>query len=75
VKWIADYCGTSIEMLQKHYGKWMQGDVVQLALLAGEVVSPTPASDRDGVPISGARAGKNGTIRDRDRIQKIAEKR
>jgi integrase len=35
LKWLADYCGTSIEMIERHYGRYMHGDESQLALLAG----------------------------------------
>ena len=27
IKWIADYCGTSPDMIQKHYGKYIRNDV------------------------------------------------
>ena len=33
LKWLADYCGTSIEMIEAHYGLYMHGDSGQLALL------------------------------------------
>src|SRR5262250_420454 len=26
VKWLADYCGTSMAMIEKHYGKYLGGD-------------------------------------------------
>src|SRR5262245_1581784 len=32
-KWVAKYCGTSLEMLDKHYGRWMDDDRGQLELL------------------------------------------
>lgn len=63
VKWVGTYCGTSLAMIEKHYSAWLEGDANQLALLAG---------DRDGVPISGVKAGKIGTKRDRRQAQKIA---
>jgi hypothetical protein len=28
-----DYCGTSVEMIERHYGRFMQADAGQLALL------------------------------------------
>jgi integrase len=37
LKWLADYCGTSIEMIERHYGRYMHGDTSQLALLAGTI--------------------------------------
>jgi putative DNA primase/helicase len=33
LKWLAGYCGTSIEMIEKHYAKWLGADDDQLALL------------------------------------------
>jgi integrase len=33
-KWVAKYCGTSLEMLDKHYGRWMDDDQGHLDLLA-----------------------------------------
>jgi integrase len=35
LKWLADYCGTSVDMIERHYGRYMHGDTGQLALLAG----------------------------------------
>jgi integrase len=36
LKWLAEYCGTSVEMIEKHYGRFMQTHAVtQLALLIG----------------------------------------
>jgi hypothetical protein len=26
IKWLADYCGTSVAMIEKHYGKYFGGD-------------------------------------------------
>jgi hypothetical protein len=37
-KWIADYCGTSVAMIEKHYGKYIRSDAAeQLARLTGTV--------------------------------------
>ncbi len=27
IKWLAEYCGTSMAMIEKHYGKYIRGDV------------------------------------------------
>jgi len=35
-KWVAKCCGTSLEMLDRHYGRWMGDDAGQLALLADD---------------------------------------
>jgi len=43
IKWLADYCGTSIAMIEKHYWKYIQSDIdepcprfrVQTETLAG----------------------------------------
>jgi integrase len=34
LKWVARYCGTSVEMVDEHYGKWLGDDGGQLAILA-----------------------------------------
>ena len=26
IKWLADYCGTSVAVIEKHYGKYLGGD-------------------------------------------------
>jgi integrase len=26
IKWLADYCGTSVAMIEKHYGKYIRDD-------------------------------------------------
>jgi integrase len=39
-KWVAEYTGTSLEMIERHYGKYMNGDESQLALLG----TPTAAT-------------------------------
>jgi integrase len=36
IKWLADYCGTSVAMIEKHYGKYIRNDAdEQLARLIG----------------------------------------
>ena len=36
IKWLADYCGTSPNMIQKHYGRYIRNDVdEQLARILG----------------------------------------
>jgi hypothetical protein len=36
LKWLADYCGTSVAMIEQHYGRFAAGQAeAQLALLAG----------------------------------------
>jgi integrase len=36
IKWLAEYCGTSVAMIEKHYGKYLGGDSEeQLSLLFG----------------------------------------
>ena len=46
LKWLADYCGTSVEMIERHYAKWLGGDDgVQLAkMLDDETASRADAS-------------------------------
>jgi hypothetical protein len=36
IKWLAEYCGTSVAMIEKHYGKYLGGDTdEQLERLIG----------------------------------------
>jgi len=69
IKWLAEYCGTSVAMIERHYGRYLRGDsAAQLGLLD---VKP----DRDSVPISGVEGGKTGPFRDSGTRRKIAKKR
>jgi hypothetical protein len=47
IKWLAEYCGTSVAMIAKHYGKYIGGDVdEQFSRLLGaktETLTETPA--------------------------------
>ena len=67
LKWVAEYCGTSVEMIERHYGRYMHGDAAQLALLAPGVARQPQAAQklslrgREGETSGetfGARAGK-----------------
>src|SRR5205823_12874290 len=40
LKWVARYCGTSVEMIDEHYGKWLGDDGGQLAILATRPTRP-----------------------------------
>jgi integrase len=46
LKWIADYCGTSVEMIERPYGKFLHDDTGQLALLSGPRESPCSRNRR-----------------------------
>jgi integrase len=36
IKWLADYCGTSVAMIEKHYGKYIRNDAdEQLSRIIG----------------------------------------
>ncbi len=39
-KWLADYCGTSVAMIEKHYGKYTNDSVEQLSRFLGPKVKP-----------------------------------
>jgi integrase len=52
IKWLADYCGTPVEMIERHYARWLHDDGSQLALLE----APKPA----------ARAASGGRREDRN---------
>jgi hypothetical protein len=43
LEWIADYCGTSVEMIERHYGRYVHGDDGQLALLSTVPSEPARA--------------------------------
>lgn len=48
IKWLAEYTGTSVAMIEKHYGKYIRNDAAeQLARLAGTVTQTvTPHQER-----------------------------
>jgi hypothetical protein len=48
VKWLADYCGTSLEMIERHYSARLSGDPAHLAPLAD-------ASNRQRKALAGTR--------------------
>ena len=69
IKWLAEYCGTSVDMIERHYGRYIRGDAVaQLALLE--------ASRKDGepFPILGAKPGRSRVVSGSRRSSKIARK-
>jgi len=55
IKWVAEYVGTSVEMIERHYGRYLGADTAsQLALLDGEGrESPRRAEHRDSSRNSG----------------------
>jgi integrase len=59
LKWLADYCGTSVEMIERHYGRFMHSDAGQLAMLgpvrAAEPVAVRAVAGRRGPSGPGAR--------------------
>jgi integrase len=58
LKWLADYCGTSVDMIERHYGRYMHGDTGQLALLAGS--SPQSIDMTPSAVVEGARDASFG---------------
>jgi len=49
LKWLADYCGTSVAMIEKHYGRFLaDGDDHQLQLLGGAETEPNRGRSRRG---------------------------
>jgi integrase len=55
LKWLADYCGTSVAMIEKHYGRWMHSDDAQLAILtAAEPRGATGKTPRRGRKVDAA---------------------
>jgi hypothetical protein len=47
-KWVAKYCGTSLEMLDKHYGDWMGDDHGELERLSPSVAKPDRGGTKPG---------------------------
>ena len=76
IRWLAEYCGTSVAMIEKHYGKYLGGDSEeQLNRLLGaesETLSETfgtPETQKQDQPEEIIKEGENGPtwIRTRDR--------
>jgi integrase len=41
IKWLAEYCGTSVAMIEEHYARYVRNDAAeQLSKLAGTVTQP-----------------------------------
>jgi len=41
IKWLAEYCGTSVAMIERHYGRYVRSDgAEQLAKMLGTVTQP-----------------------------------
>src|SRR5262249_37486964 len=64
-KWVAKYCGTSLEMLDKHYSRWMDDDRGQLELLTARapntgrrVPKPGPKPGPRRIAAASTRSGK-----------------
>lgn len=54
IKWLAEYCGTSVATIERHYGKYVKSNAAeQLERLAG-TVTPTVTQD----PVKQVAAGK-----------------
>jgi len=46
IKKVADYCGTSVEMIERHYADWMEPETAaELAALGGNAMSATPCAE------------------------------
>ncbi len=56
LKWLADYCGTSVEMIERHYGRFMNADSGQLAILAGRGGSGGPSGERQPMAATAGRS-------------------
>lgn len=66
--WIADYCGTSGEMIERHYGRYLRDDTpAQLAKLTGNLAGTLPKPSRQAVKMVGGIASGGGEIRTRCR--------
>jgi integrase len=65
IKWLADYCGTSVAMIEKHYGKYIRNNSEeQLSRLLGvksATLSATLASQREDKQAQVAGVTKEGS--------------
>ena len=51
IKWLADYCGTSIAMIEKHYGKYVASDIdEQFSRLLGAKTGTFAGTFSDDAP-------------------------
>jgi len=82
IKWLAVYCGTSVAMIEKHYGKYIRGNVDEqfhrllgvkpetltefFSVAVGDRKSETALTNDDGVRIRQANIGGPTWIRTRD---------
>ncbi len=71
IKWLAEYCGTSVAMIEKHYGRYTRNDEEeQLGRLLGvETVTPSEksrATGTQGLDNSALKGGGPTWIRTRD---------
>jgi len=68
IKRLADYCGTSIAMIERHYARWMGDDTPEeIATLGGSPTTPGPPRELEAVSaIEGVRGARRG-VDSRDR--------
>jgi integrase len=60
IKWLAEYCGTSVAMIEKHYGRCVRSDAAEeLAKMLGTVTHPGKRGSGGGVGIE-KKKGKVG---------------
>jgi hypothetical protein len=61
LKWLAEQCGTSLAMIEKHYGRFLARDVeAQLQLLASAGVRGLkPSTPSTGLTVGAGKALKN----------------
>jgi hypothetical protein len=49
IKWLAEYCGTSVAMIERHYGRYIRNDAAeQLARMVGTVTPTVTQPDKQG---------------------------
>jgi hypothetical protein len=64
IKWLAEYCGTSVAMIEKHYGKYLGGDTDE------QLERFTRKTETLGETVEGRRgtAGSQGTENIRKKV-------
>jgi hypothetical protein len=63
IKRLADYCGTSVEMIERHYAGYIRDEIPEEILRLGG--KPSASVDvSPGTPVTAAQGVKTGTFRE-----------
>ena len=72
IKWLAEYCGTSVAMIEKHYGRYIGGDVdEQLQRLLGVKTETLTETQAEATGTDGDEVAENS----RERLENSREEK